>query len=319
MKTKRFFLLPLIIVFVGFNSFSQDKEGFVEVKGGRIWYTVIGNGSGDPLVVVHGGPGGRSCSSIHAYRELTVDRPVIFYDQLESGMSDRPNDTALWKLPFFIDQIDSLKKALNLERFHLLGSSWGGAIVIEYMLTKNTDSVQSVIFSGPLISTPQWVKDAKVLLSRLPQPVQDTIRKYEALGRYNEQAYIDATDIFYANYLMRTGIQNIPILSECKNVPGFNVAIYEYMWGPTEFTATGTLRDFDRINGLKELKVPVLFVAGEYDEVLAETLYMYRSMVPGSEAVIIPGAGHAKTIDNPEDYINAIGNFLTKVEADKKE
>jgi proline iminopeptidase len=134
------------------------------------------------------------------------------------------------------------------------------------------------------------------------------------LGRYDARAYIDATDVFYANYLMRTDIQHIPIPSECKEVPGFNLAIYEYMWGPTEFTATGTLRDFDRINGLKELKVPVLFVAGEYDEVLAETLYMYQSMVPGSEAAIIPEAGHAKTIDNPEDYINTIKNFLRKVE-----
>ena len=119
------------------------------------------------------------------------ERPVVFFDQLESGMSDRPNDTSLWKISNFVDQLDTIQKALNLEEFHLLGSSWGGAVVIEYLLSDYEGIVKSAIFSGPLLSTPKWISDAEILLSRLPQSVQDTIKKYEALKKFSR----DLTDM----------------------------------------------------------------------------------------------------------------------------
>lgn len=157
----------------------QPHEGFVEVTGGKIWYKVIGSGPGKPLMVMHGGPGGRSCGSIAVFQVLAADRPIIFFDQLESGMSDHPNDTTLWKPIYFAQQVEALRKKLNLTDFHLLGSSWGGSVAIEYMATQNTDAIASVIFAAPLISTPQWMKDSKVLIAKLSQPVQESSKKKE--------------------------------------------------------------------------------------------------------------------------------------------
>jgi len=85
-------------------------EGFLEVKGGRIWYKVVGTGKGTPLLLIHGGPGSRSCEGIPGYSTLGNDRPVIFYDQLGSGHSDRPTDTTLWQLPRFVDEVEALRK-----------------------------------------------------------------------------------------------------------------------------------------------------------------------------------------------------------------
>ncbi len=291
----------------------QPGEGFVNVQGGRIWYKVLGDGDGLPLMVVHGGPGSRSCGSIAAFSLLSGERPVIVFDQLESGFSDRPGDTNLWKLPFFIKQVETVKNALQLKRFHLLGSSWGAAVVIEYMLTYNPEEVASVIFSGPYLSTKKWMEDAKILLAGLPPKVQDTIAKYEALEQYGAPAYLAATDSFYVRYLSRT---NWPPKDspDCEGAKPFNSAIYNCMWGPTEFTAIGTLKDFDRTHRLHELKLPVLFVAGEYDEVRAETLLGYQKMVEGSQSIIIPGSGHSKTTDRPEEYIEALSHFLKGVD-----
>ncbi|MEQ9414636.1 MAG: alpha/beta fold hydrolase, partial [Cyclobacteriaceae bacterium] len=199
----------------------QPHEGYVQVTGGKIWYKVIGTGPGQPLMVMHGGPGGRSCGSIEAYQALANDRPIIFFDQLESGMSDHPNDSSLWKVPYFVDQVEALRKKLELKSFHLLGSSWGGSIAVEYMVTKNTDAIASVIFAGPLIGTPQWMKDSKVLISRLSQPVQDTINKYEALGDYTSPAYKAATDTFNITFGSRKKGPRIPA-TECEDVPGSN-------------------------------------------------------------------------------------------------
>lgn len=289
-------------------------EGYINVKGGKIWYKILGEDkSAAPVIIVHGGPGSRSCNTIEGYSLLAKHRPVVLFDQLESGLSDHPNDTSLWKLPYFVDQVQAVVDHLQLEQFHLLGNSWGGAIVAEYMLTKETDHVVSVIFSGPLLSTPLWIEDAKKLLARLSQPIQDTIAKYEALKNYTHPEYLAATDTFYANFLSRKQWppQKWPA---CDTVPGFNTKIYNYMWGPTEFTATGTLSSFDRVDQLHKIKVPTLFIAGEYDEVLKETLELFQSKVKDSEIVIVPNAGHSKTTDNPKAFAKMLNAFMVDKE-----
>ncbi len=311
----RYLILVFTSVSILFSCSESLKphEGYVDVTGGKIWYKIIGEGPGKPLMVMHGGPGGRSCGSIAAYEVLANERPVIFFDQLESGLSDHPNDTNLWKVPYFVEQVEALRQKLKLDDFHLLGSSWGGSIAVEYMITKNTDAIASVIFAGPLIGTPQWMKDSKVLISRLSQSVQDTINKYEALGDYSSQAYQAATDTFNITFGSRKKGPRVQA-PECEGVPPSNKAIYNYMWGPTEFNATGTLRDFDRVGDLHTITKPTLFIGGEFDEVLPETLYYYQTLVPGSKVSIVPNAGHAKTRDNPEDYMRMLKEFLAEVE-----
>lgn len=295
------------------NPTAPPAEGFIPVKGGKIWYKVLGNGPGTPLIVVHGGPGSRSCGGIDAYELMGDERPVVLFDQLESGNSDRPNDTTLWKLPYFVDQVQAVVDHLGYEKFHLLGSSWGGAIVTEYMLTQNTDHVSSLILAGPLVSTPLWIKDAKILVSQLSQPVQDTIKKYEQLGEYTNANYLAATDTFYANFLSRKQWPPQPD-PNCDTVPGFNTKIYNYMWGPTEFTATGTLKNFDRLDQLSEIEKPTLVIVGDHDEVRVETAEFIQSKIKGAELAIVPHSGHGKTTDNPESYTQQIGEFLNKVE-----
>ena len=315
--TKYFFLLILISLSCNprEETFTlEPHEGFVEVTGGKIWYKVIGNGPGIPLVALHGGPGSRSCGYVEPFGLIADERPVIIFDQLESGNSDRPNDTTLWKLPYFVKQVEAIRDALHLKKFHLLGSSWGGAVAVEFMLTASTEEIASVIFSGPLLSSPQWMKDSKILISRLSEAVQDTLAKYDSLEDFSHPEYLAATDTFYANFLTRKEWPRTSVPEDCEGVAGSNKNIYEYMWGPTEFKAMGTLKTFDRVDRLHTIKKPVLFIGGEYDEVLPETLRYYQSLVPGSEVSVTPDAAHAQLTDNPAQYTKAISAFMKKVE-----
>ena len=75
--------------------------------------------------------------------ELATDRQVILYDQLGSGRSDRPNDTALWRTDRFVEELDAVRRALGLHEVHILGHSWGGALATEYLLTKGQQGVRS--------------------------------------------------------------------------------------------------------------------------------------------------------------------------------
>lgn len=305
----------LITCLISCNQKEIPLEGYVDVKGGKIWYKIVGQGDKTPLLILHGGPGSRSCSSMSGYSLLADERPVIFYDQLGSGNSDRPEDTTLWEVSRFVDEIDRLREKLQLEELHILGGSWGGALLAEYMITKQPEGVKSVIFKSPLISTKDWMEDAKILISQMSQNLQDTINKYEALQQYDALPYIAATDSFYARYLFH--VQYPPVQQqECDGVPGFNYEVYNYMWGPTEFTALGTLKDFDRVGDLSNIKEPVFFLAGEYDEARPETMYRYQKLIPDSKVVIIEDAGHACVTDQPEATVKAIRDFLRDVEFD---
>lgn len=290
-----------------------EKEGHVEVEGGKIWYKMVGEGDGTPLLILHGGPGSRACNMIPGFSLLGKDRPVIFYDQLGSGYSDRPTDTTLWRIDRFIDEIDLLRDHLDLDELHMLGHSCGSTFTIEYMASKNPVGVQSIIFSSPHISTPHWMADAKILVSELPLHIRDTIAKYEALEEYTAKEYLAATDSFYARHLSRKAWPYLPNPA-CDGAAEFNEQVYNQMWGPTEFAVTGSLMDFDRTAFLKEITIPILFVTGEYDEARPQTIYKFQEMSNDASVEIIEGAAHMTMIDQPERVTKAIGDFLNQVD-----
>jgi len=307
-------IVSVILLMLSSSSCQKDieREGFIAVEGGKIWYRIVGEGKGVPLLVMHGGPGGRSCGMIPGYSLLSTERPVIFYDQLGSGNSDRPTDTTLWKTERFVDEIDLLRHQLKLKELHILGHSCGSTFLIEYMITKKPKGVKSVIFSSPMISTPDWSADAKILIAQLPSTIRDTIIKYESLKQYTAPAYLVATDSFYARHLVR---KSWPYTSSaCENVPAFNEQVYNYMWGPTEFKATGTLLDFDRSGDLDKITEPILFIAGEYDEARPETMYKYQKASKNAKVEIINDAAHATMVDQPENVAKVIRSFLKTVE-----
>jgi proline iminopeptidase len=314
-KLKTLYFTLGILFLIVFQSCKQEikEEGYVAVDGGKIWYKIVGKEKkGIPLLIMHGGPGGRSCSMIPGFSLLATDRPVIFYDQLGSGNSERPTDTTLWKTERFVNEIDQLRSALNLDELHILGHSCGSTFLIEYLITKKPKGIKSVIFSSPMISTPDWIADAKLLLPQLPGNVKDTINKYETLKNYTAPNYIAATDSFYARHLSR---KQWPYkLASCENAGSGNDSIYNYMWGPTEFNATGTLLNFDRTSDLNKIKEPILFVTGEYDEARPETMFRYQKLSNHAVVEIIANAAHMTMIDRPGKLAQVINKFLKGVE-----
>jgi proline iminopeptidase len=294
---------------VGTDTLPWD-EGMVEVPGGRVWYRRIGGGPGVPLLALHGGPGGVSCR-FEVLAPLATERAVIFYDQLGSGRSDRPADSTLWTLPRFVAELDAVRRALGLERVHLLGHSWGGALAAEYLVATRPRGVASVILSSPLISTPRWIADADTLRAQLPAAIRRVLDDEEGAGRMDSPAYRAATDSFYARHVRRMPVPPEP---HCAGAVS-NDTIYRQMWGPTEFLSTGTLRNWTREEELRTITQPVLFLAGEYDEARPVTLNAFRATMPDAQLVVIPGAAHAAMREQPAAYLSAVRAFLARVEA----
>lgn len=285
------------------------RSGFVEVPGGPVWYEVAGEG-GIPLLLLHGGPGGSSCGYQLLY-PLADERAVIRYDQLGTGRSGRPADRSLWQRDRFVEALHTLRRELGLERLHLAGHSWGGALAAYYVLEKGTDGIVSLTLSSPLISTPVWIRDANTLRATLDPAVQAALELHEAAGTTDHEDYLAATEVFYEQFVRR----GEPVESVACDESPRSTLIYNQMWGPTEFHATGSLRDFDLTPRLGEIDVPTLFVTGEFDEARPATIRNFAEAVPGARFAVIPGVGHASISRAPQAYRSLLREFLHQAEA----
>jgi proline iminopeptidase len=289
------------------------KEGYIPVTGGKVWYHIVGaDKKGIPLLTLHGGPG-----APHDYFEpletLADERPVIFYDQLGCGKSDRPSDTALWTVDRFVEELDQVRSFLKLSQVHLLGGSWGTMLGVEYMLRKKPEGIVSMVLSGPFLSTPRWMADQQMWISQLPPNVRDSIIKYEENKNYAAPGYQDAMMAFYREHVCR-----LDPWPDCLNraFAGMGLEVYQYMWGPSEFTVTGTLKNADVTDKLHQIKISVLFTCGEFDEATPATTRYYQSKITGSEVYVFNGASHEHPLESEEEYLKVVGDFL-KRSADK--
>jgi proline iminopeptidase len=284
-------------------------EGYVEMPGGRVWYRVVGTGPGTPLVLLHGGPGAPSYD-LDPLAALGDDRPVVFYDQLGAGRSDHITDTTLMTVAHYVAELDSLRHALKLERFHLLGHSWGTMLGAEYALA-HPDALKSLILASPALSTARWLADADTLLATMPDSVRRAIARHEADGTFDAPEYQNAVMAYYHRYLSR---RDPWTPATDTTLAQLGMAVYGYMWGPSEFTGTGTLRDFDVTDSVGMIRVPTLFTTGEYDEARAVTVRYYASLIPGAQVAVIPGAAHLTMQDNPDENIRVVRAFLRRVD-----
>jgi proline iminopeptidase len=285
-------------------------EGYITVPGGRIYWARMGNGPGTPLIVIHGGPGSTSYG-LKPWAALGDERPVIRYDQLGSGKSDHPTDTTLFTVDRSLQELAALRDSLGLREVHLYGRSWGAMLVEAYMGT-NPAGVRSVVLSSPLVTTVQWERDADSLLRTLPDSVQRVIARHEADHTTDSREYQDASAEYYKRYVTRQPRRSPANADSAARSRGD--LSYQYMWGPSEFTATGTLKTFDATEWIRNLKVPTLFLAGEFDEATPASTEMFSKMVPGAEFRVIPNAGHATENDNPEELLLVVREFLRRVE-----
>ncbi|MGB5202656.1 MAG: proline iminopeptidase-family hydrolase [Eudoraea sp.] len=311
MNSSKFYII--IILFISScsfyekqsNPYLQTGEGFVEVEGGKIWYGIMGEGNNTPLVCLHGGPGGTS-RSYYNLSEIAKERPVIMFDQLGTGRSDHHQDTSLLKVKKFVEQVKAIKSELKLNEFYVVGGSWGAALALEYY-TMYPEGIKGLIFNSPYFSTPIWTEDAHKLIAALPDSIQTAIRIAETDSLFDTESYAAANTLFASKHGRRKKFNKHPFDTVQSKRNSF---IYNYMWGPSEFTATGTLRDYDNHLNLKNVKVPTLFTTGEFDEARPETVKGLCQMIPFAKFIIIPDAGHSTLNDNRLAVVTAIQEFL---------
>jgi len=313
---KQIKILFFIITILGFFSIDgcqpnklKPGEGYINVTGGKVWYKIVGSGDKAPLLLLHGGPGVPSYY-LNPMAALSDERPVIFIDQLGCGRSDRITDTTLMTIPAYLKELKEIHDALGLKDYYIFGHSWGTIYAVEYYFA-HPEGIKGLILSGPALDIHGWSKDADTLIATLPDSIQKAIRINEKNETFDSPEYQAAVDYYYKLYLARKQPWSADIDSAFAQT-GMNV--YMHMDGPSEFTLSGNLKDYDATGKLVSIKVRTLFIGGEYDEARPESVRYFASLVPGAQVAILPDAGHLSMQDNPEANNKAVRDFLHSIE-----
>jgi proline-specific peptidase len=285
----------------------MSGEGRIEVEDGfTIWYRVVGDGGGVPLLTLHGGPGAGH-DYIDSLADLSVDRPVVFYDQLGCGRSDQPDDPSRWVIERFTREIDTVRSALGLDRVHLLGQSWGGWLAIEHMAAA-PGGIQSLVLASTSASIAEFAAGCAALRAALPVDVREALERYEAVGDYEAEEYQAAVGEFYARHLCRLDEWPDSVMRTVANLDGNQV--YLTMNGPNEFTTIGNLKDWDRSSSLGDIQVPTLITCGRFDEIGPSCAATLAAGIPDSRLVVFERSAHLAHVEERERYMQVLGEFL---------
>lgn len=289
------------------------QEGFIPVTGGRVWYRVVGAGDAIPLLTLHGGPGFPH-DYLEALEGLADERPIVFYDQLGCGKSDRSEDLSLWRIERFVEEISQVRQALRLDRVHLFGHSWGTMLATDYALI-HPPGLVSLILAGPVLSNTRYHAELQRLRRQLPTDLQDALDRHEQAGTYDHEEYQAALAVFYKRHLAAI---DPPLESSARAEAGANGTIYQTMWGPSEFVVSGNLRGYERTDRLHELKLPILLTCGRHDLTTPEATSWYQSMLPTSEMVVFEASAHAPHDEERKLYLQTVRHFLHRVESQRE-
>jgi L-proline amide hydrolase len=272
-------------------------EGRLPFREFETWYRVVGDGEAPgrlPLLALHGGPGS-SHDALEGLGALAEQgRRVVFYDQLGGGDSDKPDDPALWTVDTFLEQLRSVRGALGLERLHVFGSSWGGMLALEYALGR-PEGLASLVLNSTPTSAPRWAEETRRLHAELPAGLDKEAAEKE----------------FWRRHICRV-VPEPESLRRSRTK--FGKQVYETMWGPNEFTVTGTLKDWDVIDRLAEIDVPTLITSGRYDECTTALVEPLRSGIQGAEWVLFEESSHTSLLEETERYLQVVGGFLDRIE-----
>jgi proline-specific peptidase len=290
----------------------QIHEGFIPIGKYRVWYRSVGGGASRediPILTLHGGPGVASYY-IEDMQALASDtRRVILYDQLGCGRSDQPDDTSLWRVERFVEEVGIVRRHLGLERVHLLGQSWGGMLAIEYALTQ-PQGLTSLILASTLASMPLWIAEANRLRAELPAQVQATLSRHEEAGTTDSAEYQEAMLAFYRRHVIRVD----PMPEHVRRSLDSAGQVYYTMNGPSEFHVVGVLKDWDRTARLPEIAVPTLITSGRYDESTPRINEMMHDAIEGSQWVIFAHSSHMAHVEEKELYMQTVQAFIKSVE-----
>ena len=284
----------------------------VPVVGGKykVWTKRMGSGP-IKVLLLHGGPG-----FSHEYLEAMesflpqAGIEMYYYDQLGCNNSDHPDDTSLWTLPRYLNEVEEVRRGLGLDNFVLYGHSWGGILAIEYALNY-PQHLRGLVISNMTAGTQAYLKHTAAIKLQLPPKKLAQLNALEAKQDYDSPEYEKIMmEELYPKMICRTHPWPNSVDRAFAHA---NQTIYVQMQGKSEFLVTGNLKDWERWDRLHEIKVKALTIGARYDEMDPEDMKKMATLMPNGSSFICPSGSHLCMWDDQAFYFQHLINFLHSV------
>ena len=242
-------------------------------------------GSGDEvLFLLNGGPG-LPCNYLREPLIALADQGfrVVTYDQLGCGRSDKPTDKSLWNISRYVEEVETVLRALDLPPVHLLGHSWGGWLGIEFALTY-LGSIRTLILSNTCGDMPHLVSELNRLRGALGSETVAMMQRYEALGQFDHPAYKGAITVLNYRHVLRLDVAPKP--------------------------AHDSLKDWNRIPDMHRITVPTLVMCGQHDEMTPVCAMRMQRALPDAEITVFPNSSHMPIYEEADAYLARLTKFL---------
>jgi proline iminopeptidase len=280
----------------------------------RVWTKRFGINPKIKVLLLHGGPA-MTHEYMEAFESFFPKEKIEFYeyDQLGSYYSDQPTDSSLWTIDRFVDEVEQVRKALQLDssNFFLLGNSWGGLLAMEYAL-KHQQHLKGLIICNMMASCPDYGRYADSVLAKQMDPkVLQEIRQLEASKQTQSPRYMDLLmEHYYTQHICRLPEWPDPVNRSLKHANG---AVYTLMQGPSEFGIGGRLAQWDRKADLPKITVPTLTVGARFDTMDPEHMKWMSTQVKKGRYLYCPNGSHLSMWDDQKVFMNGVISFIKEV------
>jgi pimeloyl-ACP methyl ester carboxylesterase len=265
---------------------------FTEIDGLRIAYERAGEGP--PLVLLHGYVGDGPTTWRQQIEGLADEFTIVAWDAPGAGRSCDPSES-LGMAAGYADCLARFIEVLGLERPHVAGLSFGGALALAFY-RRHPAVPRSLILASAYAG---WAGSlpAEVAEQRLQQAlVLSHLSPEEFAGAllptmFSEETPVESVDEFRASMLA---------------------------FHPAGFRAMARASAEDLRDVLPDVRVPTLLVYGDKDVraplTVANSLH---AALPNSTLVVLAGTGHLCNVEAPEEFNRAVRGFLRTVAADR--
>lgn len=283
------------------------KKGYVQSGCYTLYYEI--HGEGEPVITLHGGPG-FSHEGLKPLQALSDDFKVVFFDQRGTGDSDKA-DTRSYTIDANVEDIEQIRRYLNIGHCAIFGHSWGGMLAQAYTL-KYPHNVSKLILADTFSSINDLNDSLARMRANLPPELQAVCDKYERQGLYKNgdrypEEYQAAVDVAYMPVTI--SVPPPPFLKDMFSKIAFDV--YRVMWGEeSEFEITGTLAEFDVEQRLGEIQIPTLIIVGANDMPTVAMAEKTARLIPNARLEIFEHSRHYPFYEESEKFMQVMRQFL---------
>jgi proline iminopeptidase len=292
------------------------EEGFVDAGEVLIYYKALG--AGDPLVVVHGGPGASHDYFLPYLLPLAKTNRLVFIDERGSGRSEKLEDPSGYTVENMVEDLEAVRIALGLGKINLLGHSYGGVLAQAYAFTYQ-DNLSHLILCSTFHSTKQLNDVFDTMVANMTPELRGRIEKMEQAGLYGNGKDFEKNR-YTTDYMVAAwGEGYFPYLYGRRPDPNYDPAgmgnmswdLYRTMWGSSgEFVVDGNLVSVEYADRLGSIRVPTLISVGDHDQVDPSISQDMQAKIPGSTLVVLPESGHMTFVDQPAMFLKSVDDFV---------